>query len=74
MLDRNKFVDRLVAIYGGERRYFERSAALTEHPGIDYHFRKGATDEWKSVLSKEQIERINRTIPDEHWTTFGWTP
>ncbi|MBI1983190.1 MAG: sulfotransferase domain-containing protein, partial [Acidobacteria bacterium] len=74
VLDRNKFADRLVDIYGGNRTYFDRDAALGTHPGIDYHFRKGTIDEWKSVLSKEQIERFNRTIPNEFWTMFGWTP
>jgi hypothetical protein len=36
-------------------------------------FRKGLVDEWRSVFSKQQIERINAKIPDEWFERFGWT-
>jgi tetratricopeptide (TPR) repeat protein len=72
--DRHAFVERCLALYGGDRRYFDRETALTEQPGVDYHRRLGATDEWRSVLTAQQIEILNRQIPERLWTTFGWVP
>ena len=36
------------------------------------HIRKGRTDEWRSVLSKKQIEDVNRSIPEEWFDNFNW--
>ena len=72
--DRDQFVDRLVSIYGGDTRFFNRQAALQEHTGIDYHRRLGSVDEWRSILSPQQTERVNSQIPNEYWNLFGWTP
>jgi len=72
--DRHEFTERLVAIYGGDTRYFNAASALTDQAGIDYHKRLGAIDEWRSVLNRKQIDEINRTIPDYFWSAFGWTP
>lgn len=38
----------------------------------DFKFRKGMKDEWKRVLTPEQIERINQQIPDRLFDFFGW--
>ena len=72
--DRDSFVDRILSLYGGDRQYFNRDLALQEHAGIDYHRRSGRTDEWREILKPEQIEQINRMIPDRLWTLFGWVP
>lgn len=70
--DREAFVQRILSLYGGDRRCFDRDAALNEQSGIDYHRRVGAIDEWRSVLSREQMEVINRMIPQRLWDRFGW--
>src|SRR5262249_6147719 len=72
--DRGKFIDRLVALYGGDTRYFNRDAALRESPGTDFHRRRGEIDEWRRRLDVGQIERINAQIPDRFWSIFGWSP
>ena len=36
------------------------------------HKRKGLTEEWRSVLSKEQIQQINKVIPEEWFKKFNW--
>jgi len=36
------------------------------------HKRKGATNEWKQALSKEQVHRIDELIPDEWFERFNW--
>lgn len=74
VLRRNDFVERLLAAYGGDVGYFDRTAAFTEAPGNDYHRRQGQIDEWRQRLSARQIERINRAMPDHLWKEFGWTP
>jgi hypothetical protein len=66
------FIERIVGLYGGNPAYFDRQAATTEHLGIDYHRRLGSTDEWRTRLSKEQIDLINRGIPTQLWQTFNW--
>lgn len=72
--DRDAFVDRILSLYGGDRRYFHKELALQEHAGLDYHRRSGRTDEWREILTPEQVEQINRQIPDPFWQLFGWVP
>jgi hypothetical protein len=72
--DRDSFVERCLSLYGGDRQYFDRNLALREHEGIDYHRRSGRIDEWRELLSAEQVDRINRMIPDRLWNLFGWEP
>ena len=45
-----------------------------KHAGVDYRIRRGLTDEWKTVLTHKQVERINEMIPSEFWGLFGWQP
>ena len=35
-------------------------------------FRKGSTDEWREVLNKEQIQKINALIPEAWFERFNW--
>jgi hypothetical protein len=72
--DRDRFLDRMLSLYGGDTRFFDRKRAIEEQPGVDYHRRLGLIDEWKSILTRQQIERINSVIPDEFWNLFGWKP
>jgi tetratricopeptide (TPR) repeat protein len=72
--DREGFLDRILSYYGGNTRFFDRERAFTEQPGTDYHRRRGLIDEWKDVLTPEQIDQVNRLIPNEFWNLFGWEP
>lgn len=64
----------MLSLYGGDTRFFDRKMALTELPGTDYHRRSGRIGEWRSVLTKQQIARINELVPDHFWTRFNWEP
>jgi hypothetical protein len=72
--DREAFVERCLALYGGERRYFDAERGLQEQPGVDYHRRSGRVDEWREMLTRDQVKRINQAIPDRLWNEFGWNP
>ena len=72
--NQDRFIERVVSIYGGSTAYFDKAAAITEHGGIDYHRRKGSIDEWRTRLSPGQVDAINALIPDEFWDLFGWEP
>lgn len=70
--DRDRFLDRILALYGGDTRFFDRDKAFVEQSGVDYHRRLGLTDEWKSVLTPRQVEHVNSLMPREFWDLFGW--
>ena len=70
--DRDTYVDRLIAAYGGDPIRFDRTAALADATGKDFHRRKGQTDEWRDVFTPAQIERVNRDMRDEFFEKFGW--
>ena len=70
--DRDGFLDRMLSLYGGDTRFFDRKSAFAEQPGVDYHRRRGSIDEWKEVLTSQQIEHVNGFIPAEFWNLFGW--
>ena len=36
------------------------------------HLRKGSTIEWMEILSSEQVQKINETIPKEWFDQFNW--
>ena len=72
--DRAKFTERIIGLYGGDTRYFNKTLAAEEHSGVDYHKRLGAIDEWRHVLNQRQIKEINDLIPDRLWNAFGWKP
>mgnify|MGYP006121537807 CR=1 FL=1 len=36
------------------------------------HLRKGSINEWKSVLTEEQINKINTLIPKDWFNKFNW--
>lgn len=68
------FVDRLVGLYGGDTRWFDRAAGLQQPASADFHRRRGETDEWRRLLDAEQTRRVNAQIPDHLWRLFGWSP
>lgn len=70
--NRDQFLDRMLLYYGGDVRFFNRTKAFREQPGVDYHRRLGSVDEWKALLTRRQIETINRLIPSEFWKLFSW--
>ena len=39
---------------------------------INTHLRKGETNEWKKILSKDQILKINKQIPDIWFKKYDW--
>jgi hypothetical protein len=73
-LHKEKYIEQLIGAYGGSPAAFDQVAALAQLPSTDYHFRSGQVDEWRTVLSAEQIRRINAAMPNEYWKFFGWSP
>jgi hypothetical protein len=72
--DKDKFLDKIIAFYGGDPRYLRRESVFTEHAGIDYHHRRGTVDEWRSRVTPRQSTRINTAVPNYFWDLFGWQP
>ncbi len=70
--DKHRFIDKYLAFYGGDRRHFNQEVAMQQQPGTDYHYRSGKVDEWKQVLTPEQIERLTAAIPRSLIERFGW--
>jgi hypothetical protein len=70
--DRDGFVEELLGYYSGDRRYFDREAALGKSDDVDYHFRKGRIDEWREVFSRDECNNLNKLLPDYIVNQFGW--
>lgn len=71
--EREKQIEELLDFYGGDRRYFDEKAASSVHGSIDYHLRKGETDEWRTVFGPEIVRELNSAIPANWFERFGWT-
>ena len=71
VLDRDSFLETLLAHYGGDTRFFNATNANSAS-GVDSHFRKGSVNEWRSVLTKQQLADMNRIVGDELLAIFGW--
>ena len=72
--NKDRFLEKILAYYGGDQKHFRRHAAITEHAGIDYHRRRGEIDEWRALLSPQQVKQVNMAMPDHFWEKFGWRP
>lgn len=70
--DREAFIDRMVAAYGGDPEHFDKDAATTRYEGVDYHLRRGEVDEWRRAFTPAQIERLNAALPAALADRFGW--
>jgi len=66
------------------KRYFQEILSFYDLPEDKFTFpqkpefnpktnlRKGSTDEWKDVLSENQVQKINNLILDEWFERFNW--
>lgn len=72
VMDRDRFMERYIEFYGGPREFFSYDAAVSEHAGTDYHFRRGQIDEWRSVFSAAQAKRLSEWLPETLKSRFGW--
>ena len=70
--DRASFVERYLEFYGADRRHFSMEDAFGEHTGIDNHFRRGLTDEWRQVFSREDAAYLSSLLPLRAKERFGW--
>lgn len=63
----------VMSFYGIKPARFsiELAGAKTES---DLHFRSGEVDEWRRVMSPEQIRYCNKHIPEALFERFGWEP
>ena len=69
-LDPKRHFQEILSFYGLPEENF----SYPQNPEFKSktHKRKGATNEWKQVLSTEQIQRINELIPEEWFERFKW--
>lgn len=70
--DKQLFVERYLDFYSGDRKHFSYESAVARHPGTDYHFRSGQTDEWREVLDPTLADRISAMLPTRLKIKFGW--
>jgi len=45
---------------------------LNPNEKAEFQFRKGDTQEWRSIFSSSQCDRINKLIPNVLYKKFGW--
>jgi len=65
VLARFKLCRRIIGAYHDYQKEFSEFKAKT-------HKRKGSTNEWKQVLSKDQVQNIDELIPEEWFERFNW--
>jgi hypothetical protein len=70
--DPKRFFDDILAFYGIDRELFDYPSQPTF--AGDRNFRLGTTDEWRRLLTPEQIERASAKIPQTLYERFGWPP
>lgn len=63
------FFSEILNFYGIPLQKFRR---VNIPKNQNYHFRKGEKDEWKRVLTPDQIRRVNEQIPTALFDFFGW--
>lgn len=68
--DRGAFMDRILNFFEIPADRFD--SQFTPELSMANHYRKGQTDEWRSVYSQAQIERANQFIPKDLAEKFGW--
>ncbi|MFN0064606.1 MAG: sulfotransferase domain-containing protein [Chlamydiales bacterium] len=66
-----EYFREIIAFYGGDPRKFTENHLPALVLGKDC-YRKGTSDEWRKLLSKEQQEYITAQIPDYLFERFGW--
>ena len=70
--DRDAFMERMLAAYGGDLNHFDREAALMRYEGVDYHLRRGEVDEWCRAFTPDQIARLDAALSPTVADRFGW--
>ena len=70
--NKEKLFDELVSFYGADTRHIDKQAAFAHNDKIDYHLRRGETEEWRRVLSSQTVDTLNRSIPGHWFSKFGW--
>ena len=67
-----EFLDNEAAYFDVLAEFYCIGGGLNSGPIINKHFRKGTTNEWRSVFTQSQLNRMNMMIDFETATYFGW--
>jgi glycosyltransferase involved in cell wall biosynthesis/uncharacterized coiled-coil DUF342 family protein len=67
--DEIAFFEDIVSFFDIPKERF-RVPKLVKNEAV--HFRAGKTDEWRDVLTTDQIARANKLLPDNLCRRFGW--
>lgn len=75
---------RFEVLANDQKKYFQEILSFYDLPKDKFtypqkpefksntHLRKGLTDEWRQVLSRDQIQKINELIPEAWFERFNW--
>jgi len=66
----DKFFDDILEFNNISTDRFARNQRAKEE---EEHFRKGQIDEWRSVMTEEQKQKVNSYLDDSLIEFFGWT-
>lgn len=67
--DEDQFFDKIYNFFAINKRFVRKVAVKRD---ISVNFRKGEPDEWRQVLSPEQIALMNEMMPVDMLNRFGW--
>ena len=63
------FYNQILFFYNIDKKNFKRVIKKNKNK---YLFRKGKTDEWKTVFNSNQIKKVNELMPDDFFSRFNW--
>ena len=70
--DFDSFIERYLAFYGGNTRFFSKTNATARHEGSYYHLRRGSIDEWLEVFTKDEADYLSSLLPETLKERFRW--
>jgi hypothetical protein len=67
-------VEKLLSFYSGDMKHFHAKAAHELRDDVDYHFRRGETEEWRRVFDVGLASQLTSKIPESWFAQFPWKP
>ena len=63
------FYNKILLFYNIDKKNFKKVIKKNKNK---YLFRKGKTDEWKTVFNSKQVEKVNKLMPNDFFNKFNW--
>ncbi|MFT4552022.1 MAG: hypothetical protein ACI9S8_000643 [Chlamydiales bacterium] len=64
------YFEKILTFYGIDKSMLKSKAGKPKQGKL--HFRKGLTDEWRSIFNPKQIEKVNQLMSKRMMEKFGW--